>query len=405
MAHYYKPNCKCPKDAKKCTCGATWSYIVDVGINPKNGRRKQKKKGGFKTKKEAEQEVAKIVVGMAKGKSYVQESNITFKDFSKIWLDTYKSTKNKKVSTIITREYQLKNLMPYFEHLKMRDISGLEYQDMLNDLKAKEYSDNTISGIHSVGVMIFKKAKKSRVVFENPTELAILPKTAVTVQDIEKGVELPKYLEKEELALLLKAAKEKGLPQDYEVFRLLAFSGMRLGELCVLKWSDLNFEDNTIRITKTYFNPTNNMLDYKLLTPKTKTSIRTIDMDKSVMEDLKRLKAKQSEFRIKHADSYHNEGFVFVNMERNYGYPRILKIFEKRMTRLLKLAKLNQKLTPHSLRHTHTSLLAEAGASLDAIMERLGHKDNATTRNIYLHVTKAVKKETSQKFSELMNGL
>jgi integrase len=87
------------------------------------------------------------------------------------------------------------------------------------------------------------------------------------------------------------------------------------------------------------------------------------------------------------------------------GYPELIKIIEFHMARLLKLAGLNEKLTPHSLRHTHTSLLTEAGVGLEEIMERLGHKDDATTRHIYLHITKSKKKEAAQKFSELMNNL
>ncbi|MEC3621412.1 tyrosine-type recombinase/integrase [Bacillus subtilis] len=75
------------------------------------------------------------------------------------------------------------------------------------------------------------------------------------------------------------------------------------------------------------------------------------------------------------------------------------------MNRLLKLAGLNTKLTPHSLRHTHTSLLAQAEISLPQIMERLGHKDENTTKNIYLHLTKEMKKEASQKFKKLMENL
>lgn len=75
------------------------------------------------------------------------------------------------------------------------------------------------------------------------------------------------------------------------------------------------------------------------------------------------------------------------------------------MRSLLKIAELNTNLTPHSLRHTHTSLLAEAGVSLPQIMERLGHKDEDTTKNVYLHVTKEMKKEASQKFKELMENL
>jgi len=57
------------------------------------------------------------------------------------------------------------------------------------------------------------------------------------------------------------------------------------------------------------------------------------------------------------------------------------------------------------LRHTHCSLLAEAGASLEQIMERLGHGDDDITKRVYLHVTKPQKKEASHKFSELMKNL
>lgn len=57
------------------------------------------------------------------------------------------------------------------------------------------------------------------------------------------------------------------------------------------------------------------------------------------------------------------------------------------MRRILKLAGLNENLTPHSLRHTHTSLFAEAKVSLEQIMERMGHSDDDTTKNVYLHVT------------------
>jgi integrase len=92
-------------------------------------------------------------------------------------------------------------------------------------------------------------------------------------------------------------------------------------------------------------------------------------------------------------------------MEDYHGYPEYIKFIETRMARLLKLAGLNETLTPHSLRHTHCSLLAEAGATLEQIMERLGHGDNDITRTIYLHVTKPQKKEASQKFSELMKNL
>lgn len=145
---------------------------------------------------------------------------------------------------------------------------------------------------------------------------------------------------------------------------------------------------------------------YHLLTPKTKSSVRVIDVDEKVLAELKNLRAVQNEIHIRNRDIYHDEGFIFAKIysEGLLGYPENLKMIGIRMKRLLRLSGLDQSLTPHSLRHTHTSLLAEAGASLEEIMERLGHRDDETTRNVYLHITKTRKKEVSQKFSELMKN-
>ncbi|MCY8961768.1 tyrosine-type recombinase/integrase [Bacillus atrophaeus] len=55
-----------------------------------------------------------------------------------------------------------------------------------------------------------------------------------------------------------------GLAQDYPLFLLMVYTGVRAGELCTLKWHDIDFEEQTISISKTYYNPTNNRKEYKL---------------------------------------------------------------------------------------------------------------------------------------------
>ncbi|MFJ7978453.1 tyrosine-type recombinase/integrase [Peribacillus sp. NPDC096379] len=92
---------------------------------------------------------------------------------------------------------------------------------------------------------------------------------------------------------------------------------------------------------------------------------------------------------------YYNKDFIFSKMERQYGYPIVIKTLQNRMARLLRMADLNPELTPHSLRHTHTSLLAKARVSFEQIMDRLGHTDDQITKNVYLHVTQEMKKEAS----------
>ncbi len=83
----------------------------------------------------------------------------------------------------------------------------------------------------------------------------------------------------------------------------------------------------------------------------------------------------------------------------------MIKYVRDRMKRLLRIANQNEELTPHSLRHTHTSLLAETGVSLQQIMDRLDHTDDKINKDVYLHVTQEMKKEVSQKFAQLMRSL
>lgn len=225
-----------------------------------------------------------------------------------------------------------------------------------------------------------------------------------TIEELEEN-QIPKYMEKEELYLFLETAKKQGLEMDYLAFLILSYTGMRIGELVCLKWNDINFKENSIRIIKTYYNEKNNTVEFSLELPKTQGSIRTIVVEDMIMEELKKHRTAQKKVIKRLGDAYYNEGFIFGKSERHPGYPMLIKTVANRMKRLLKTAGLNQELTPHSLRHTHTSLLAEAGVGLEEIMDRLGHVEDETTRLIYLHVTEELKREASQKFGQLMRSL
>jgi integrase len=399
--HFYRRGCTCNK--KRCTCGSTWSFIIHIGRDPSTGRRKQKTKGGFRTKQEAEAAAAELIYEINQG-TYIQEMNVVFKDFASEWLLMYSEKNSVKPGTIRIRQHEINKLLPYFSLLKLKDITDKKYQEALNDLKEKGYADNTLDGVHRTGRMIFKKAIEMRLIKNDPTEFAYLKKDRKTVEELEEQ-EIPKYMEKEELALLLQTAAAKGLDLDYLIFLTLSYTGMRAGELVALKWKDIDFNEQTISITKTYYNPTNNTLEYQLVPPKTRKSKRAIVVDEAVIAALKKHMLVQKKVQEYYGETYLNEGFIFAKKEKQPGYPIFIKTVENRMARLLKLAGLNLDLTPHSLRHTHTSLLAEAKVGLEEIMDRLGHCDDETTKNVYLHVTKEMKKEASHKFAQLMRNL
>lgn len=399
--HFYRRGCTC--ETKNCTCGSKWSFIVDIGRDPETGKRRQKGKGGFNTKEEAEAAAAALITKVNQG-TYVRETNILFKDMPNKWLPIYIDKVAPKPSTLRLRLYGINKLLKYFAHIKLKNITEDMYQAALNDLKQEGLTRSTIEGIHTTAKMIFKLAVDKRMITANPTENAYIKKDKQIIIESDKD-ELPNHFEKDELALFLKVATQHGLFMDELIFITLSYTGIRVGELVALKWKDINFDKNIISITKTYYNPRNNTKEYELLPPKTSKSRRKIMVDDVVIDAFKKHKEKQSKIIAWMGDSYHDDGFIFANVNRYPGYPILIKLVEMRMKRLLNKAGLNTSLTPHSLRHTHTSLLAEAGVEFEEIMDRLGHIDDDVTRKIYLHITEEMKKEASEKFSKLMRGL
>lgn len=280
------------------------------------------------------------------------------------------------------------------------------YQAVLDDLQEQGFARSTIESIHTTGRLLFGKAVDKKLLNDNPTINAYILREDDNIinEDEEEPQDLPKFFEVDELLHFLDIAGEKGLFMDEVIFNVLAYTGIRVGELVALKWSDIDFEKHTISINKTYYNPKSSTVNYTLVRPKTKKSKRVITVDPELIELLEKHKEEQGEIISRLGDSYFNKGFIFSNFNRQPGYPVLIKFVQNRMARLLKHSVLNCKLTPHALRHTHTSLLAQAEVEIDEIMDRLGHQDDSTTRRIYLHVTKHRRRNASNKFSDLIRS-
>lgn len=324
---------------------------------------------------------------------------ITFEMAAKHWLEVYTLTGVKR-STIRIREKEIKILKKHIAKTPIAHVTHAQYQRLLNDI-APNYARTTVQGVNTTAGMIFRQAIKDKLIKDNPQNGVVVPKKRKTVEEIEKDPIETKYLERKELDDFLKAVREHGLDLDLERFYLLAFSGMRSGELLALKWTDINFKSNEIRITKTLYNENNNMKKYQLTPPKTEGSIRTINVEEEIINLLKSHYRRQSKTKMKYRhelEEYHDGSFVF---SRPNGYPFIQKNIITRMNRLLEYTNITKKATPHIFRHTHISMMTEAGIDLATIMEKVGHEDMKTTMKIYTHVTNKMKKDASAKVRTL----
>ncbi|KKC45854.1 integrase [Paenibacillus sp. D9] len=388
--------------------GYKWGCIKEGPPDPVTGKRKQIERRGD-TKKEAEARCDEAISKLTEfGIDEKKLKSLTFERVAEEWLDVYSRT-GKKPGTLRLRRNSIKTLNSYIGQMSIDRIAPRDHQRILNKLHDEEYAKPTIEGVHVTANLIYQHAVKERYRRDNPAKGAVIPVRRRTVEEIESNPIEEKYLERAELNTLLDAAVKHGLELDQEILFLMAFSGMRMGEVLALKWSDINFDTGFVRVTKTLYSETNNMRVYELLPPKTNASIREFDVDAKILAMLKAHKKRQAAVKLatRHLiEDYHDENFVF---RHDNGYPWAPKQLANRLERLVRKAGIAKKATSHIFRHTHVSMLSEAEIPLSTIMQRVGHDDPDTTLKIYTHVTEKMKKDASQKvsasFADILSGL
>ncbi|MCC3722958.1 tyrosine-type recombinase/integrase [Staphylococcus haemolyticus] len=375
-----------------------WRYRISLGKNSETGKYEYISKTGFKRKSDAKHQ-AEMIERQLRNGEYIAPSSSTFKQVADDWIKQYAN--EVKVSSVRAREKAIHHAIERFNTKPIQTIKKHDYQRFVNDMSA-QYSKNYVDSIVASTNMIFKYAYDMRLIKVMPSEGIKRPKKKVSVEELEDIEIHKKFLEKDELFQFLEVAKYHHSPQNsFEVFTTLAYTGMRAGELLALKWFDIDFENNTISITKTYYNPNNNKKHYQILTPKTESSIGKISVDPHVIQLLK-------DYKVNVQDTWKNglyvdNNFVFTDVN---GYPLVIKKLSTWIQAIMKKTDItNKHISTHSFRHTHCALLIEAGVHIKEIQERLRHKDINTTMNIYAKITNSYKKDASQKFSKLMENV
>lgn len=205
------------------------------------------------------------------------------------------------------------------------------------------------------------------------------------------------FYTREELIEFLSCFEKENNVKAYTLFLLLAFSGMRNGEALALTWKDIDFKENVIHINKAISRGKNNHLYVK----STKTDVaRSVVMDSCTMAILIEWKKKQKEdyFKLGYNTKSPNQ-LVFSNEYNKFLQPTKTRKWIIQIQKKYHL----KEVSTHGLRHTHCSLLFEAGVKIKEVQDCLGDSDIQTTMNIYTHVTAKAKESAIQKFENYLN--
>lgn len=380
--------------------GYRWLVKYDLGIEPTTGKRKTTTKRGFKTEREAKLFSSKMELSFYNGET-VQTNKIIVKDFIEIWFNEYVKSGIKK-STISNRKTtsipHIRRLLGGY-HLKALNTRIID--EALLSLQSEGYKKGTIDTVHLTIRMILKSAYEKKLIATIP--IANKPKFRKSMEELEIENLKEEYLEKEELNTLLDVISEERNEIDLEIFTTLAYTGMRIGELLALKWTDIDFENRTITVSKTIFRQENTISKYELTSPKTKASYRVIPMSQKVFQSLQDILIRYHELKTIGC-LVHDENFVFIRTVGNFcGYPENRHPLLNRLRVYMRKAKITKEFTLHKFRHTFTSLMAEAEIDLVTIQKILGHEDSRITQKIYMHITQNHKQSAIRKLDKMMD--
>lgn len=272
---------------------------------------------------------------------------------------------------------------------KICNSFGLDFNKMFKMTNEKPLSDKTIKNHHTDISAIFSFAERWGLIHSNPAKKVDLGKIS------KKQV---KYYDDIQTAKLFKALENE--PFTYRTIIFLALDvGLRSGELCGLKWEDVNFDTGVLSINKQrQYVSTYGIMERQ---PKTENGIRTITLSSQIITMLKQYKQKQAEDKLRLGSAWKNGEYLFKHDDGQDLHPtRPYKWFMK----FLKRHNL-PKITFHELRHTNASLLIANGVDAVTLSKRLGHADKTVTLNTYSHAIQSKETQAATTMDNLYSKL
>lgn len=284
---------------------------------------------------------------IAKGESKNKDAReVKFKNFAYEFLDAHKG----QVRNLTLKGYMQdlqRRILPEFGEKNLSEIKPMELKQWQNELK-KELSAKRINNLRSVFELVLKAAVSNELIDKNPFN-------AISKLQNEKVAINPLSLD--EVALMIKVADK-----DFaNVLKVAFFTGMRTGELIALRWENIDFEKETIRIDKA-------IRQGQIQPPKTQNSIRTIPMLPYVKDALLALKQGN------------NSEWVFTGLNGSFLYDS--KSLSKKWTNTLKKAGLAHRVF-YQTRHTFASIMIGKGEDPLWVSQMMGHSDAVITFKRY----------------------
>lgn len=354
-----------------------------LGIDPQTGKPKRTTRRGFKTKKAASLAAAQLELQASKG-DIQKPKEYLFKDVYAEWYDNYIHTVRESTWNRTAGMFD-NHILPIFGNKRMLTITTKQVQQAV-----KTWFEETTANYkrwYNYTVAVFDYALKQGYVTKNPAKAVTLPKKSAFIGDKPAN-----FWSKTQLNQFFSHIDAKNDLNIYIMFRLLAYTGCRRGELLALEWDDVSFKNKTLRINKTL---TQGLHGKQIIqAPKTKNSRRTITLDDETIQWLKKWKLQQQQsYLIFGFNTLQPHQLILSNSNNSY---HSLNTPAKRLKKIIKAYDL-KPITIHGFRHSHISALLSAGVPVTAVQLRVGHASPEVTLSVYSHITQEQSREAAKK--------
>lgn len=302
-------------------------------------------------------------------------NKITLSEWLKKWFSLY-SKPNIKHSTAVSYEcYIRKHISPAIGNVYMESINLDTLQTFFNE-KSQELSPKSVSNIRMMLHAAFKIANLNDLIKKNYIEYVTIPKV------IQKEMRVFTRAEQEKLLITIDHTDE---PYAFGIFLCLT-TGIRVGELCALTWSDIDFANKKLKIRRTLqrLMTLDDESDAKtkiyIDTPKSISSIRDIPLNTDIMANIE----KHQENMVRHYGYgiLSSDEFMVTHRYNAPCEPKTIQEYFKKIVDYSGIPNANF----HALRHTFATRALEAGVDFKTLSVLLGHSDINVTMNRYAHV-------------------
>lgn len=351
-----------------------------------------------RTKKEVKQKTKEAEIAfLQNGSTRFQASNITtYKELASLWWESYKHTVKPNTQLNVRRLLD-NHILPLFGSYKLDKLTTPLIQNVVNKLadktnKGEEGAFLYYDSLHALNKRILQYGVVMQAIPFNPAREVILPRNTQKAKR-----EKVKHFENQELKKFLDYLDSLNLNKfryyyENTLYKFLLATGCRINEALALSWSDIDLENSVVHITKT--------LNYKQETnsPKSKSSLRNIDIDQATVSMLKQYRLRQTKEAWKIGKS---ESVVFSDFIHEYPNNRTL---QTRLRTHFKRAKVTN-IGFHGFRHTHASLLLNSGIPYKELQHRLGHSTLSMTMDVYSHLSKENAKKAVSFYETALKSL